>query len=98
MQRSTHYWKLGSSMKFHISTTVTTLPPLFVSTTPYVPQQTTTPIPTPPITTNAPIITTGVSKSDALFAVQLRFAKLEKDVSELKKIDLSDKALATLKT
>ncbi|GKE30407.1 hypothetical protein Tco_1445791, partial [Tanacetum coccineum] len=28
----------------------------------------------------------------------LRFAKLEKDVSELKKIDLSDEALATLKT
>ncbi|GKB72944.1 hypothetical protein Tco_0934356, partial [Tanacetum coccineum] len=77
---------------------VTTLPPPSVSTTPPVPQQTTTPIPTPPITTDAPTITTIVSESDALSAVQLRVAKLEKDVSELKKIDLSAKALAALKT
>ncbi|GKC52388.1 hypothetical protein Tco_1075133, partial [Tanacetum coccineum] len=61
--------------------TVTTLPPPSVSTTPSVPQQTTTPIPTPTITTDAPIITTAVSESDALSVVQLRVAKLEKDVS-----------------
>ncbi|GJX33019.1 hypothetical protein Tco_0242874 [Tanacetum coccineum] len=77
--------------------TVTTLPPLSVSTIPPVPQQTTTSIPTPPITTDAPTITTTVSESDALFAVQPRVAKLEKDVSELKKIDLSAEALVALK-
>ncbi|GJZ69863.1 hypothetical protein Tco_0633413 [Tanacetum coccineum] len=49
---------------------VTTLPPPSVSTLPHVPlQQTTTPIPTPPITTDAPTITTAVPESDALSAV-----------------------------
>ncbi|GJT26348.1 hypothetical protein Tco_0906623 [Tanacetum coccineum] len=37
----------------------TTLPPPSISTTPFVPQQTTTLIPTPPITTDAPIINTA---------------------------------------
>ncbi|GKB02352.1 hypothetical protein Tco_0830441, partial [Tanacetum coccineum] len=55
-------------------------------------------IPTPPITIESSTITTAIPKSDALFAVQLRVAKLEKDVSELKKMDLSDEALATLKS
>ncbi|GKE22752.1 hypothetical protein Tco_1434264, partial [Tanacetum coccineum] len=58
--------------------TVTTLPPPSISTTPSAPQQTTTPIPTPTITIDAPIIMTVVSESDALSAVQLRVAKLEK--------------------
>ncbi|GKC87377.1 hypothetical protein Tco_1148026 [Tanacetum coccineum] len=80
------------------ATPVTTLPPRSISTTPPVPQQTTTLIPTPPITTDAPIITTVVFKSNALSVVQLRVAKLEKDVSKLKKIDLFAKALAALKT
>ncbi|GJW83307.1 hypothetical protein Tco_0156452 [Tanacetum coccineum] len=57
---------------------VTSLPPLSVSTIPPVPHQTTTPIPTPPITTDTPTITTVVPESDALTAVQLRIAKLEK--------------------
>nr|GEX53929.1 hypothetical protein [Tanacetum cinerariifolium] len=78
--------------------TVITLPPLSLFTTPCIPQQTKTSILTPPITTNDPIITITVSKSDALSAVQLRVAKLEKDVSDLKKLDLSAKALAALKT
>ncbi|GJR42019.1 hypothetical protein Tco_1310122 [Tanacetum coccineum] len=78
--------------------TVTTLPPLSVSTTPSVPQQTKTPIPTPTIITDASIITTIIYESDALSAVQLRVAKLENDVSDLKKIDLSAEALAALKT
>ncbi|GKA75136.1 hypothetical protein Tco_0781514 [Tanacetum coccineum] len=77
---------------------VTTLPPRYVSTTPPVPQQTTTPIPTPPIITDPPNITTVVYKSDALSVVQVRVARLEKDVSELKKIDLSIEAFAALKT
>ncbi|GJW22647.1 hypothetical protein Tco_0033269, partial [Tanacetum coccineum] len=78
--------------------TITTLPPPSISTTQPVPQQTTTPILTPPIITDAPTITTAILESDALSAVQLRVAKLEKDVSELKKIDLSAEALAALKT
>nr|GEZ77561.1 hypothetical protein [Tanacetum cinerariifolium] len=60
-----------------ISTTVS-LPqvtPIFSSV-----QQTPTPIPTQPITTDAPTITTDVLKSDALFAVELRVTKLENDV------------------
>ncbi|GJU52595.1 hypothetical protein Tco_1226309 [Tanacetum coccineum] len=81
-----------------LETLVTNLPPSSVSTIPHVPHQTTAPIPTPPITTESPTITTSVPKSDALTVVQLRVAKLEKDVSELNKIDLSAKALATLKS
>ncbi|GKD54554.1 hypothetical protein Tco_1287941, partial [Tanacetum coccineum] len=76
--------------------TTTTLPPPIVSTTPSVPQQTTTPIPTPTITIDAPTVTTVVPESNALTTVELRVAKLEKDVSELKTIDHSNKALAIL--
>ncbi|GJU98835.1 hypothetical protein Tco_1328106 [Tanacetum coccineum] len=77
---------------------VTTLPPLSVSTIPHASlQKLTAPIPLLPITTNAPTITTTVPESDALSVVQLRVAKLENDISELKKIDHSAKALATLK-
>ncbi|GKG51432.1 hypothetical protein Tco_0541816, partial [Tanacetum coccineum] len=50
-------------------------------------------IPTPPITTNAPTIMTAVPESNALTAVKLRVEKLDKDVSELKIIDHSSKAL-----
>nr|GEV48746.1 integrase, catalytic region, zinc finger, CCHC-type, peptidase aspartic, catalytic [Tanacetum cinerariifolium] len=75
---------------------ITTLPPPSVSITPSLTQQTTTPIPTPPIIKDAPIITTTVSESDALSVVQIRVAELKKDVFELKKIDLSAKALAAL--
>ncbi|GJZ29971.1 hypothetical protein Tco_0575018 [Tanacetum coccineum] len=77
---------------------VTTLPPPSVSTTPFVLQQTTTPIPTPTITTDALIITTTVFESDVLSAFHLRVAELEKYVSDLKKIYISAEALAALKT
>ncbi|GJY04237.1 retrovirus-related pol polyprotein from transposon TNT 1-94 [Tanacetum coccineum] len=60
------------------TTTATTLPPSSVSTTPFVSQQTTTSIPTPPTTTDALTITTAVPESNALIAVELRVAKLEK--------------------
>ncbi|GKD95991.1 hypothetical protein Tco_1379888 [Tanacetum coccineum] len=69
--------------------TVTSLPLSSVSTIPPIPYETTTPIRTQPITTESPTITTAVPESNALFVVQLRVAKLEKDVSELKKIDHS---------
>ncbi|GJZ04127.1 hypothetical protein Tco_0537402 [Tanacetum coccineum] len=76
----------------------TALSPPRVTPTISIVQQTTTPIPTPPITTEASTISTSVFESDALSVVQLRVAKLEKDVSELKKIDHSIETLATLKS
>nr|GEU30163.1 hypothetical protein [Tanacetum cinerariifolium] len=59
-------------------------------------QQTTTPIPTPTITTDAPTITTAIPESVALFDVKLRVAKLEKEVFELKTIDHTSEALDIL--
>nr|GFA30615.1 hypothetical protein [Tanacetum cinerariifolium] len=44
----------------------TLLPPSSISAIPPIPHQTTSPIPTPPITTDAPTITTVVPKSNAL--------------------------------
>ncbi|GKC30545.1 hypothetical protein Tco_1037839 [Tanacetum coccineum] len=61
-------------------------------------QQTTTPIPTPTITTDAPTITTAVPESNALTAVELRVAKLEKDMSELKNVGHSSEALDVLQS
>nr|GEZ12028.1 hypothetical protein [Tanacetum cinerariifolium] len=78
--------------------TATTLLPPFVSTTPFVPQQTTTPIPTPTITIDAPTITTTVLESNPLTVVELKVAKLEKNVSELKNVDHSTVALAIVKS
>nr|GEW80627.1 hypothetical protein [Tanacetum cinerariifolium] len=91
--------KVKDSRKETPSTTlVTTLPPPSVSTIAPAPlQQSTTPIPTPPIIIDAPTMTTAVLKSDTLSAVQLSVAKLEKDVFKLKEIDHSAKSLATLK-
>nr|GEU40560.1 retrovirus-related Pol polyprotein from transposon TNT 1-94 [Tanacetum cinerariifolium] len=77
---------------------ITALPLPSVSTIPPVPQQTTTPIPTPPITIDASTITTAIPESDALSVVQLRAAKLKKDVSELKNINHSATTIATLKS
>nr|GEX16691.1 copia protein [Tanacetum cinerariifolium] len=56
--------------------------------------QTPTPILTPPITTDDSTVTTAVPEFNALFAVELRIAKLEKYVYELKTIDHSFEALA----
>nr|GEW46182.1 hypothetical protein [Tanacetum cinerariifolium] len=86
-------------LEIHLETLVSMalLPPQVTPTISIV-QQTTTPIPTPPITIDSPTITTDVPESDALIVVQLRVAKLEKDVSELKKIDHSIEALASLKS
>ncbi|GJV56324.1 hypothetical protein Tco_1457329 [Tanacetum coccineum] len=80
------------------ATPVTVLPFPSVSTTPPAPQQTTTPIPLPPIITDAPTITIAIPESDALSVVQLRVAKLEKDVSELKNVDHFAATMATLKS
>ncbi|GKB78047.1 hypothetical protein Tco_0944942 [Tanacetum coccineum] len=81
-----------------VALATTFLPPLSISTIPPVLLQTTTPMPAPLIITEAPTTTTAVPKSDALTDVHLRVAKLEKDVSELKKIDYSTEAPITLKS
>nr|GEX49195.1 hypothetical protein [Tanacetum cinerariifolium] len=99
MQSSAYYWILRFNLTLYISTPIITLPSLSVSTIPLAPlQQSTAPIHSPGITTDASTIITAVPEFDTLSDVQLRVAKLEKDVSELKKIDHSAKALDTLKS
>ncbi|GJS85857.1 hypothetical protein Tco_0752398 [Tanacetum coccineum] len=61
-------------------------------------QQTTTPILTPPTTTDAPTVTTAIPESNALSTVELRVAKLEKDMFELKTVDHSSEALTVLQS
>nr|GEU34638.1 copia protein [Tanacetum cinerariifolium] len=73
---------------------ITTLPPpQFTSTISHMLQTTPiqTTIPTPPIITAVPEIT-------SLIAVQLKVTKVEQDVSELKKIDHSVAALASIQS
>ncbi|GJZ37111.1 copia protein, partial [Tanacetum coccineum] len=60
--------------------------------------QTPTPILTQPIITDAPTIMTAIPESDALSVVELRVAKLEKDVSKLKTVDHSSEALVVLQS
>ncbi|GKC17756.1 hypothetical protein Tco_1014538 [Tanacetum coccineum] len=70
-----------------IVTLATTHPPPYsVSTITHVLQQTATPIPTPPITTEAPHVTTT---PDPLHAIAQRVYVLEKDVQELEQVDYS---------
>ncbi|GJU75451.1 hypothetical protein Tco_1272521 [Tanacetum coccineum] len=59
-------------------------------------QQSSTPIPTPPIIIDALTVTTIVLESDVLSTVQLRVENLEKDVSELKRLDISTEAFVAL--
>ncbi|GJY82005.1 hypothetical protein Tco_0494756 [Tanacetum coccineum] len=61
-------------------------------------QQTTTPIPTSTITTGALTVTNVVPESNALTSIELRVAKLAKDVSELRTVDHSCEALAVLQS
>ncbi|GJY41022.1 hypothetical protein Tco_0428292 [Tanacetum coccineum] len=66
---------------------------------PLVLQQTTpnpTTIPTPPINTEAPAITTAILEITPFIDLQLRVAKLEQDMSEVKKIDHSAAVLASI--
>ncbi|GJR04726.1 hypothetical protein Tco_0527710 [Tanacetum coccineum] len=63
-------------------------PPVLQQTTP-----TLTTIPTPPINTEALAITTAISEITPFIALQLRVAKLEQDMSKVKKIDHSAAAL-----
>ncbi|GJV34115.1 hypothetical protein Tco_1394515 [Tanacetum coccineum] len=61
-------------------------------------KQSSTPIPTPPITIDAPTVTTIVLESDVLSVVQLRVENLEKDMSKFKRLDISTEAFAALQT
>nr|GEU92449.1 reverse transcriptase domain-containing protein [Tanacetum cinerariifolium] len=81
-----------------VAPATTLLPPSSVSTIPPVLLLTTTAILAPLITTEAPTITTDVPEFSALIVVRLRVAKLEKDLSKLKKIDHFAEDLATLKS
>ncbi|GKD01972.1 retrovirus-related pol polyprotein from transposon TNT 1-94 [Tanacetum coccineum] len=68
-------------------------PPVLQQTTP-----TPTTIPTPPINTEAPTITTAIPEITPFIALQLRVAKLEQDMSEVKKIDHSAAVLASIQS
>ncbi|GJT04594.1 hypothetical protein Tco_0839056 [Tanacetum coccineum] len=68
-------------------------PPVLQQTTP-----TPTTIPTPPINTEAPAITTAIPEITPFIALQLRVAKLEQDMSEVKKIDHSAAVLASIQS
>ncbi|GJY57662.1 hypothetical protein Tco_0457554 [Tanacetum coccineum] len=98
VKESTEFPLPSSSLLVSSGFASTTVSPPQVTPTISIMQQTTTSIPTPPITTEYPTITTAVPKFDALTAVQLTVAKLEKDVSELKNINHSAKIIATLKS
>ncbi|GJS07007.1 hypothetical protein Tco_0363803 [Tanacetum coccineum] len=77
-----------------VTSSTTLPPPLFVSTISLVLQQTTTPIHTPPITTEAPPITIVPNLLPAI--AQMVFV-LEKDIQELKQVDHSPVILATIR-
>ncbi|GJW38744.1 hypothetical protein Tco_0064589 [Tanacetum coccineum] len=68
-------------------------PPVLQQTTP-----TPTTIPTPPINTEAPAITTAIPEITPFIALQLRVMKLEQDMSEVKKIDHSAAVLASIQS
>ncbi|GJX57206.1 hypothetical protein Tco_0287103 [Tanacetum coccineum] len=70
-------------------------PPTSVSIITHVLQQTTTPIPTPPITTVAPTATTV---PNPLPAIAQRVSVLEKEVQELKQVDHSEEILASIRS
>ncbi|GKF05671.1 hypothetical protein Tco_0036339, partial [Tanacetum coccineum] len=57
-----------------------------------------TTIPTPPINTEAPSITTAIPEITPFIALQLRVAKLEQDMSEVKKIDHCVVVLASIQS
>ncbi|GKA12715.1 hypothetical protein Tco_0692261 [Tanacetum coccineum] len=85
-----------------VSSATTPPPPHFVSTISLKLQQTTTPIPTPPVTTKAPPITTlapvVTTILNPLPAISQRVSVLEKDVQELKLIDHTTELLASLRS
>ncbi|GJY21185.1 hypothetical protein Tco_0393751 [Tanacetum coccineum] len=68
-------------------------PPVLQQTTP-----TPTTIPTPPINTEASTITTTIFEITPFIALQLRVAKLEQDMSEVKKIDHSVAVLSSIQS
>ncbi|GJV05962.1 hypothetical protein Tco_1343618 [Tanacetum coccineum] len=68
-------------------------PPVLQQTTP-IP----TTIPTPPINTEALAITTAIPEITPFITLQLRVAKLEQDMSKVKKIDHSAAVLASIQS
>ncbi|GJW66288.1 hypothetical protein Tco_0120712, partial [Tanacetum coccineum] len=68
-------------------------PPVLQQTTPNP-----TTIPTPPINTEATTITTPIPEITPFIALQLRVARLEQDMSEVKKFDHSTAVLASIQS
>ncbi|GJX39393.1 hypothetical protein Tco_0252696 [Tanacetum coccineum] len=68
-------------------------PPVLQQTTP-----TPTTIQTPPINTEAPAITTTIPEITPFIVLQLRVAKLEQDISEVKKINHSATVLSSIQS
>nr|GFA77261.1 hypothetical protein [Tanacetum cinerariifolium] len=82
------------SSTYQVAPATSLLPPPSVSTISNVLQQTTTLIPTPPITIEASPITTI---PDPLPAITQRVSALEKDVQELKEVDNKSTLIASLR-
>ncbi|GKB27542.1 hypothetical protein Tco_0866943 [Tanacetum coccineum] len=78
-----------------VTSTTTPPPPHYVSTISHVLQQTTTPIPSPPITTVAPPVTMIL---DLLPVIIQRVFVQEKDVQELKEVDHTTTHLDSLRS
>ncbi|GJV40909.1 reverse transcriptase domain-containing protein [Tanacetum coccineum] len=78
-----------------VAPTTSLLPPSSVSTISPVLHQTTTLIPTPPITTEAPPVTTIL---DPLPVITQRVSSVETDVQELKEVDSKSTLLASLRS
>ncbi|GJX61218.1 hypothetical protein Tco_0294118 [Tanacetum coccineum] len=78
-----------------VALATTLLPPPSISTKLHVLLQTKTPIPTPPITTEAP---PAITIPDPLLAIIQRVSVLEKDVQELKEADNNTTLRASLKS
>ncbi|GKD42497.1 hypothetical protein Tco_1267142 [Tanacetum coccineum] len=78
--------------------TVTSTPPVIAPVIDFSSPKPSSQVTTPPITTEATSITTTLPEITPFIALQLRVAKLEQDMSEVKKTDHSAAALASIKS
>ncbi|GJV02273.1 hypothetical protein Tco_1335842 [Tanacetum coccineum] len=78
--------------------TVTSTPPVIAPVIDFSSPKPSSQVTTPPITTEATSITITLPEITTFIALQLRVAKLEQDMSEVKKTDHSAAALASIKS
>ncbi|GKE88135.1 hypothetical protein Tco_1565610, partial [Tanacetum coccineum] len=88
----------GSTIPDLSHQTVTSTPPVIAPVIDFSSPKLSSQVTTPPITTEATSITTTLPEITPFIALQLRVAKLEQDMSEVKKTDHSDAALASIKS